>query len=106
MADEGILSVAGRESVEVRNVLTASIQRKIEPEARATSNGHFCSILNYDGRIAYEDIIKATNDFDIKHCVGTGGYGRVYKAQLPSGKVVALKKLHLGSRGVGFRQVF
>ncbi|XP_058188133.1 MDIS1-interacting receptor like kinase 2-like isoform X2 [Rhododendron vialii] len=67
---------------------------EIEPEARATSNGDFCSILTYNGRIAYEDIIKATNDFDIRFCIGTGGYGSVYRAQLPSGKVVALKKLH------------
>ncbi|XP_048128993.1 probable leucine-rich repeat receptor-like protein kinase At1g35710 [Rhodamnia argentea] len=57
-------------------------------------NGDFLSIWNYDGRIAYEDIINATEDFDIKYCVGTGGYSSVYRAQLPNGKVVALKKLH------------
>ena len=44
--------------------------------------------------IAYEDIIEAIEDFDIRYCIGTGGYGSVYKAQLPSGKMVALKKLH------------
>ncbi|KAM7460783.1 hypothetical protein LguiB_035858 [Lonicera macranthoides] len=59
-----------------------------------TKHGNMCSIWNYDGTIAYEDIIKSTNDFDIKHCIGTGSYGSVYRAQLPSGKVVALKKLH------------
>ncbi|KAM7461171.1 hypothetical protein LguiA_029292 [Lonicera macranthoides] len=52
-------------------------------------HGNMCSIWNYDGTIAYEDIIRSTNDFDIEHCIGTGGYG-----SLPSGKVVALKKLH------------
>jgi len=57
-------------------------------------NGNLFSIWNYDGKIAYEDIIQATEDFDIKYCIGTGGYGSVYKAELPSGKVVALKKLH------------
>ncbi|KAF8012994.1 hypothetical protein BT93_I0994 [Corymbia citriodora subsp. variegata] len=57
-------------------------------------NGDFLSIWNYDGRIAYKDIINATEDFDVKYCIGTGGYGSVYKAQLPNGKVVALKKLH------------
>ncbi|KAI6700571.1 hypothetical protein NL676_014895 [Syzygium grande] len=57
-------------------------------------NGNFLSIWNYDGRIAYEDIINATEDFDIKYCIGTGGYGSVYKVQLPNGTVVALKKLH------------
>ncbi|XP_058186958.1 MDIS1-interacting receptor like kinase 2-like [Rhododendron vialii] len=69
-------------------------RQKIQREARAMNHGDICSIWNYDGRIAYEDIIKATNDFDIKYCIGTGGYGSVYRAQLPSGKVVALKKLH------------
>ncbi|THG14103.1 hypothetical protein TEA_009361 [Camellia sinensis var. sinensis] len=68
--------------------------QKNKIEARAMKNGDICSIWNYDGRIAYEDIVKATDDFDIRHCIGTGGYGSVYKAQLPSGKVIALKKLH------------
>ncbi|KAK3438965.1 hypothetical protein EUGRSUZ_C03942 [Eucalyptus grandis] len=57
-------------------------------------NGDFLSLWNYDGRIAYEDIINATENFDIKYCIGTGGYGSVYRTQLPNGKIVALKKLH------------
>ncbi|KAJ1401513.1 Tyrosine-protein kinase, active site [Sesbania bispinosa] len=60
----------------------------------ATKNGDIFSIWNYDGNIVYEDIIRATEDFDMKYCIGTGAYGSVYKAQLPHGKVVALKKLH------------
>ncbi|KAM7461181.1 hypothetical protein LguiA_029302 [Lonicera macranthoides] len=59
-----------------------------------TKHANMCSIWNYDGTIAYKDIIRSTNDFDIEHCIGTCGYGSVYRAQLPSGKVVALKKLH------------
>ncbi|RVW26497.1 MDIS1-interacting receptor like kinase 2 [Vitis vinifera] len=57
-------------------------------------NGDLFSIWDYDGRIAFEDIISATEDFDIRYCIGVGGYGSVYRAQLPSGKVVAVKKLH------------
>ncbi|RVX08671.1 MDIS1-interacting receptor like kinase 2 [Vitis vinifera] len=56
--------------------------------------GDLFSIWDYDGRIAFEDIILATEDFDIRYCIGVGGYGSVYRAQLPSGKVVAVKKLH------------
>ena len=52
------------------------------------------SVWNYDGKILYEDLIDATEDFHIRYCIGTGGYGSVYKAELPEGKVVALKKLH------------
>lgn len=50
------------------------------------------SIWNYDEKIAYKDIIEVTEDFDIRYCIGIGGYGSIYKAHLPSGKVVALKK--------------
>ncbi|KAL8124494.1 hypothetical protein AgCh_012221 [Apium graveolens] len=57
-------------------------------------NGDMFSVWNFDGNVAYEDIIRATNNFDIKYCIGTGGYGSVYEARLPSGKIVALKKLH------------
>ncbi|KAI3892334.1 hypothetical protein MKW92_015253 [Papaver armeniacum] len=52
------------------------------------------SIWNYDGKLVFEDIIRATEDFDSKYCIGTGGYGSVYKAELSTGQVVAVKKLH------------
>ncbi|OAY55489.2 hypothetical protein MANES_03G126200v8 [Manihot esculenta] len=42
----------------------------------------------------YENIVKATEDFNSKYCIGVGGYGIVYKAVLPTGRVVAVKKLH------------
>ncbi|XP_041017353.1 probable leucine-rich repeat receptor-like protein kinase At1g35710 [Juglans microcarpa x Juglans regia] len=68
--------------------------KKTESNSRETRNGDLFSIWNYDGHIAYDDIVEATEDFDIKYCIGTGGFGSVYEVKLPSGKVVALKKLH------------
>ena len=35
----------------------------------------------------------------MKQCIGTGGYGIVYKAELPTGRVVAVKKLHSSQDG-------
>ncbi|KAL1331321.1 hypothetical protein AAHE18_12G176000 [Arachis hypogaea] len=67
---------------------------KVKFEQSSKKDGDLFSIWNYDGKIAFEDIIEATQDFDIRYCIGTGAYGSVYKAQLPSGKIVALKKLH------------
>ncbi|CDP14162.1 unnamed protein product [Coffea canephora] len=68
--------------------------KKVEVDLMDNKHGDIFRIWNYDGHMAYEDIIKATNDFDVSYCIGTGGYGSVYRARLPSGKVVALKKLH------------
>ncbi|CBI15573.3 unnamed protein product, partial [Vitis vinifera] len=52
------------------------------------------SISTFDGRTTYEAIIEATKDFDPMYCIGEGGHGSVYKAELPSGNIVAVKKLH------------
>ncbi|KAK1291069.1 putative LRR receptor-like serine/threonine-protein kinase [Acorus calamus] len=68
-------------------------KRKFIVEALGESNGDLFSIWNFDGRTVYEDIIIATEDFDDKYCIGGGGYGRVYKAELPTGQIVAVKKL-------------
>lgn len=42
----------------------------------------------------YEEIIRATNDFDDEHCIGKGGQGSAYKAKLPYGEIIAVKKFH------------
>ncbi|KAK2647533.1 hypothetical protein Ddye_015022 [Dipteronia dyeriana] len=90
-------------TISITSVLYLCIYNNKKSEFRSTitktmaataKTGDMFSIWNYDGKLAYEDIIEATEDFDIRYCIGTGGYGSVYKAQLPSGKVVALKKLH------------
>ncbi|XLS98629.1 hypothetical protein HN51_041364, partial [Arachis hypogaea] len=38
-------------------------------------------IWNYDGKIAFEDIIEATQDFDIRYCIAIGTYDYVYRAE-------------------------
>lgn len=51
------------------------------------------TVWSYDGKMVYESIIQALEDFDSKHIVGVGGYGTVYKANLPT-NVLAVKKIH------------
>ncbi|MBA0877186.1 hypothetical protein Goshw_022223, partial [Gossypium schwendimanii] len=75
-------------------ILVPTLAKTLKSDPSPSKNGDLFSIWNFDGKIAFEDIIKSTEDFDIKYCIGTGGYGSVYRAVLPSGKVIALKKLH------------
>lgn len=47
---------------------------------------------NYE-KLLYEDISKATNNFEQGNIIGCGGFGMVYKATLPDGRKLAIKKL-------------
>ncbi|XP_060200674.1 MDIS1-interacting receptor like kinase 2-like [Lycium barbarum] len=68
-------------------------KRNISIQPREPSRSSF-SIRGFDGKIAYENIITATENFDSKYCIGKGGHGSVYKVELPCGQVVAVKKVH------------
>jgi len=51
-------------------------------------------VWGHEEEILHETIIQATNNFNFNNCIGKGGYGIVYRAMLPTGQVVAVKKLH------------
>ncbi|XP_037445765.1 MDIS1-interacting receptor like kinase 2-like isoform X2 [Triticum dicoccoides] len=69
--------------------------KKRKPQESVTVEARdLFSVWNFDGRLAFDDIVRATEDFDDKYIIGTGGYGKVYKAQLQDGQLVAVKKLH------------
>nr|GMD20592.1 MDIS1-interacting receptor like kinase 2-like [Ipomoea batatas] len=44
--------------------------------------------------MTYESIIEATGNFDSSYCIGVGGHGSVFRAELPSGQIFAVKKFH------------
>lgn len=48
---------------------------------------------NNNGSLSLDDILKSTNDFDQENIIGCGGFGLVYKATLPDGRKVAIKRL-------------
>ncbi|XP_034920405.1 uncharacterized protein [Populus alba] len=52
------------------------------------------AVWGYEEEILHETIIQATNNFNFNNCIGKGGNGIVYQAMLPTGQVVAVKKLH------------
>ncbi|KAM7519710.1 hypothetical protein LguiB_018672 [Lonicera macranthoides] len=70
-------------------------KRKRDIENMSKVREDLFSILSFDGRAAYNEIIVATEDFDAQYCIGKGAFGSVYKAILSSGNIVAVKKPHM-----------
>ncbi|XAR56213.1 Non-specific serine/threonine protein kinase [Bertholletia excelsa] len=46
---------------------------------------------------SFEDLQKFTNNFSEANDIGSGGYGKVYKGTLPTGKLVAIKRAKIRS---------
>ncbi|XP_057502733.1 MDIS1-interacting receptor like kinase 2-like [Actinidia eriantha] len=74
-------------------------ERTIKNEPRQINNENLFAIWSYDGKMVYDNIIEATENFRDKYCVGEGAYGTVYRASFPNGQVLAVKKLHASSDG-------
>ncbi|XP_039137662.1 MDIS1-interacting receptor like kinase 2-like [Dioscorea cayenensis subsp. rotundata] len=63
-------------------------------DASEEFDGHFFSIWRVsDGKEAYKEIIRATENFNEKYHIGTGACSIVYKATLSSGVTLAIKKI-------------
>ncbi|PIN00354.1 Serine/threonine protein kinase, partial [Handroanthus impetiginosus] len=52
-------------------------------------------IWDREGKLAFGDIVQATDDFSEKHCIERGGFGGVYRADLPNGQIVSVKRLNI-----------
>jgi hypothetical protein len=53
------------------------------------------------------EILKATENFNDRYCIGRGGFATVYKALLPAGEILAVKKLYPTNDGiVADRRIF
>ncbi|XP_068321857.1 MDIS1-interacting receptor like kinase 2-like [Pyrus communis] len=52
-------------------------------------------ILQEEVKFTFAEVVKAVDDFHEKYCIGEGGFGKVYKAELQSGQVVAVKRLNM-----------
>lgn len=65
----------------------------------STSDPYESVIWEKGGNITFLDIVNATDGFSEVFCIGKGGFGSVYKAELPGGQVVAVKRFHVAETG-------
>ncbi|CAN6323784.1 unnamed protein product [Urochloa humidicola] len=55
------------------------------------------SVWGKDAAFSFADIVAATEHFSDAYCIGTGGFGTVYCADLPGGLSLAVKRLDASS---------
>ncbi|KAA8547911.1 hypothetical protein F0562_004340 [Nyssa sinensis] len=46
--------------------------------------------------LTYENVVRATGNFNASNCIGSGGFGATYKAEISPGVLVAIKRLAVG----------
>ncbi|XP_021867492.2 LRR receptor-like serine/threonine-protein kinase RPK2 [Spinacia oleracea] len=46
--------------------------------------------------LTFQNIVKATDSFSAGNCIGCGGFGATYKAEVSPGVIVAVKRLSVG----------
>ncbi|WOK97831.1 hypothetical protein Cni_G06539 [Canna indica] len=46
--------------------------------------------------INFESVVRATGNFNASNCIGHGGFGATYKAEISPGVLVAIKRLSIG----------
>uniref|UniRef100_A0A803KVN7 non-specific serine/threonine protein kinase n=1 Tax=Chenopodium quinoa TaxID=63459 RepID=A0A803KVN7_CHEQI len=46
--------------------------------------------------LTFQNIVKATDNFSAGNCIGCGGFGATYKAEVSPGVIVAVKRLAVG----------
>ncbi|KDP29473.1 hypothetical protein JCGZ_19302 [Jatropha curcas] len=86
-------------------VLRAHSQGEIDPEKEGVDTNDkdleeigsrlvilFQNMENYK-ELSLDDLLKSTNNFDQANIIGCGGFGLVYRATLPDGRKVAIKRL-------------
>ncbi|KAG4922724.1 hypothetical protein AAZX31_18G246500 [Glycine max] len=46
--------------------------------------------------LTFENVVRATGNFNASNCIGNGGFGATYKAEIVPGNLVAIKRLAVG----------
>ncbi|XP_027356771.1 MDIS1-interacting receptor like kinase 2-like [Abrus precatorius] len=73
-------------------------------EDLAAKKGNPFSVWYFDGKVVYEEIIEATNNFDDQYCIGEGAQGKVFKAVI-QGQVFAIKKLKCDAESIDIESI-
>ncbi|CAI9758696.1 unnamed protein product [Fraxinus pennsylvanica] len=93
-----ITSAAAIVSVLVALIVLFFYTRKRKPRSRVSGTARKEVIVFTDIGVplTFENVVRATGSFNASNCIGNGGFGATYKAEVAPGVLVAIKRLALG----------
>ncbi|XVF85807.1 hypothetical protein PTKIN_Ptkin17bG0147400 [Pterospermum kingtungense] len=102
----------GLDAIEIASIVSASAivsvllvlvvlffyTRKIvpKPRVRVSESREITAFVDIGVPLTYETIVQATGNFSAGKCIGNGGFGATYKAEIAPGTLVAVKRLSVG----------
>lgn len=102
----------GMNSIEIASITSASAivsvllaliilffyTRKWNPKSRVTGSirKEVTVFTDIGVPFTFENVVRATENFNASNCIGNGGFGATYKAEISPGVLVAIKRLAVG----------
>ncbi|XP_057768641.1 LRR receptor-like serine/threonine-protein kinase RPK2 [Salvia miltiorrhiza] len=93
-----ITSAAAVFSVFLALVVLFFYTRKWKPRSRVSGTARKEVIVFNDIGVplTFENVVRATGSFNASNCIGNGGFGATFKAEIAPGHLVAIKRLAVG----------
>ncbi|KAG8366958.1 hypothetical protein BUALT_Bualt16G0022400 [Buddleja alternifolia] len=93
-----ITSAAAIVSVLLALIVIFFYTRKWKPRSRVSGTARKEVIIFNDIGVplTFETVVRATAGFNASNCIGNGGFGSTYKAEIAPGVLVAIKQLSVG----------
>ncbi|KAL8546068.1 hypothetical protein ACS0TY_005969 [Phlomoides rotata] len=93
-----ITSAAAVLSVLLALIVLFFYTRKWKPRSRVSGTARKEVIVFTDigAPLTFENVVRSTASFNASNCIGNGGFGATFKAEIAPGKLVAIKRLAVG----------
>ncbi|KAL3526595.1 hypothetical protein ACH5RR_011251 [Cinchona calisaya] len=93
-----ITSAAAVVSVLIALVVLFFYTRKYNPRSRVggSTRKEVTVFTDIGVPVTFENVVHATANFNRSNCIGNGGFGATYKAEIAPGVLVAIKRLAVG----------
>ncbi|KAK7381251.1 hypothetical protein VNO78_33798 [Psophocarpus tetragonolobus] len=93
-----IASASAIVSVLIALIILFFYTRKWNPRSRVvgTARKEVTMFTNTEVPLTFDSVVQATGNFNASNCIGNGGFGATYKAEISPGFMVAVKRLAVG----------